>query len=111
MGNMERLDRQLSATHLGEERNSIISEEAAGGTWDRLYVSYLPRGITEQDLQALFAPYGMLKDFPLIRRSDGQIKGSAFVSYATAAEGQAASMALHNKQLPGGTRPIFVRPS
>jgi len=109
MGSIDRLERQIAATGLSDERRS--AEEATGGTWDRLYVSYLPRGTTEQDLQALFAPFGQLKEMNLIRRSDGNIKGSAFISYATIAEGHAASMALHNKLLPGGMRPLSVRPS
>ena len=45
------------------------------------------------------------------RHRDGTHKGTFFVSFGAAVEGQAAARALHNMILPGATRPLTVRPS
>jgi len=93
---------------------SLYPDDGGVGSWERLYVSNLARGTTEQDLQHMFSPFGQLKEIQLLRRVDGSSKGSAFVAFGRASEGYAASCALNKTQLGGdkrGARPLCVKPS
>eukprot|EP00966_Prymnesium_polylepis_P240761 5567757-Prymnesium_polylepis.1 len=58
---------------------SISAEGTAVG--ERLYVSSLPRTVTEHELQRMFAPFGQLTEVQVHRRSDGTSKGSACVAF------------------------------
>jgi len=100
------LERQMSAA-------SISSDDGRGGgqNWDRLYVTNLPRSFSEHDVHRLFAPYGSLVDVMPNKRGDGGPKGSFFISFASAAEGQNAARNLHNYVLPNAAKPLTVRPS
>ena len=101
------LERSMSGTTLSDGSGDSPPQ----GSWEKLYVSNLPRQFTEVDVQRLFAPYGTPTEVALHKRGDGQSKGCFFVSFATPIEGQQAVRALHNYLLPGTQRPMSVRPS
>merc|ERR1740124_744932 len=79
------------------------------GSWERLFVSNLPKHIAEQDLLHIFAPFGLVTELQLLRRADGGSKGSAFVAFQSAAEGFAACSMLARYILPGATRPMTIK--
>jgi len=103
---MSGLERRMAGVSL-----SLDDPSPPGSSWDRLYVSNLPKSYTEVDVQRLFGPYGALTEVACHKRSDGQSKGCFFVSFATSMEGQQAARALNNCMIPGNTRPIGVKPS
>ena len=103
---MSMLERQMSSTTLSSEDSS-----PPGTSWDRLYVSNLPKHFTESDVHRLLSPYGSLLEVTQHKRGDGQSKGCFFVSFASTVEGQQCARALHNCVLPGTQRPMAVRPS
>lgn len=57
------LEGQMAAVSLqsrpGEAQPAELSQ---GASWDRLYVSNLPRGVAEAEVHSLFAPYGQLRE-------------------------------------------------
>eukprot|EP00463_Aulacantha_scolymantha_P002507 TRINITY_DN3254_c0_g1_i1.p1 TRINITY_DN3254_c0_g1~~TRINITY_DN3254_c0_g1_i1.p1 ORF type:complete len:108 (-),score=20.52 TRINITY_DN3254_c0_g1_i1:110-433(-) len=61
----------------------------------KLYVAMLSRNTNEDDLQAMFEPYGKVLEVYLMRRDNGVSKGSAFVKYGTREEALRAIDALH----------------
>ena len=82
-----------------------------GGTYDRLYVSNIPRQMAEQELLSIFSQFGPIGELQIHRKQDGASKGTAFVSYGTAAEGYAACSSLARYALPGTGRPMLLKPS
>jgi RNA recognition motif-containing protein len=68
----------------------------------RLYVGNLDYGVTDSDLETLFAPYGTVESAQVVMdRDTGRSKGFGFVEMKTDQEAQAAIDAL-NGQLSGG---------
>ena len=68
----------------------------------KLYVGNLSFNTTENDLQDLFSPFGPVTETALIQdRTTGQSRGFGFVTMGTAAAGQAAIAALHEKNVGG----------
>ena len=73
----------------------------------KLYVGNLSFETTENDLQDLFEQHGKVTEVALMmHRMTGRSRGFAFVTMSTAAEGEAAATALHEK--PFGGRPLTV---
>ena len=73
----------------------------------KLYVGNLSFETTENDLQDLFEQHGKVNEVALMMdRMTGRSRGFAFVTMSSAAEGQAAAAALHEKQFAG--RPLTV---
>lgn len=65
-----------------------------------LYVGNLARDVTEQDLRALFEPFGEIKTVNIIKdKFSGQSRGFGFVEMADRAAGQAALDGLKGKSL------------
>jgi cold-inducible RNA-binding protein len=68
----------------------------------KLYVGNLSFDTTENDLQDLFAPFGAVKEVALIQdKFTNRSRGFGFVTMGSAAEGQAAVTALHEKSVGG----------
>ena len=68
----------------------------------RLYVGNLGYGVTDSDLQQLFAGHGTVDSASVISdRSTGQSKGFGFVEMSSNAEAEAAIAALDGKELGG----------
>ena len=84
------LERQMSSTTLSSEDSS-----PPGSSWDRLYVSNLPKTLTEFDVQQLFSVYGSLTEVTLHKRGDGQSKGCFFVGFAVSASHESQTRSSH----------------
>ncbi|GBF91355.1 hypothetical protein Rsub_04095 [Raphidocelis subcapitata] len=77
----------------------------------RLYVGCVPKSFTEADLKPLFEQWGEVRDIIIMRvKATGQPRGSAFVSYATQEEAEAAIRHLDRRiRLPGADGDLEVR--
>ncbi|KAF6260316.1 hypothetical protein COO60DRAFT_909475 [Scenedesmus sp. NREL 46B-D3] len=99
-----------------EPELSELTQEEAGETPDRqhlfrLFVGWVPKLFTEQDLLPLFQKYGDVRDIIILKdKVSSQPRGCAFVSYATKEEAEAAIRALDKGvHLSGALCPLEVR--
>src|SRR5919202_781561 len=68
----------------------------------KLYVGNLAYGITDGDLEQLFASYGTVQSAQVIMdRDTGRSKGFGFVEMGSDQEAQAAADALNGKEVQG----------
>jgi RNA recognition motif-containing protein len=68
----------------------------------KIYVGNLSFNAADQDIQALFAPYGQVDSVRLIRdHATGQSRGFGFVEMADASAGRAACTALDQHEFEG----------
>lgn len=68
----------------------------------KLYVGNLSFQSTQEDIRALFEPYGQVTDVAIIQdRETGRSRGFGFVTLGSASEGEAAINALHGKPFEG----------
>jgi RNA recognition motif-containing protein len=68
----------------------------------KLYVGNLAYGVTNTDLENMFAPYGTVQSVQvIIDRDTGRSKGFGFVEMGSNAEAQAAMTALNGKEVDG----------
>jgi cold-inducible RNA-binding protein len=68
----------------------------------KLYVGNLPYGVTDTDLQNLFAPHGSVQSAQIITdRDTGRSKGFGFVEMASGDEAQSAIAALNGQDMNG----------
>jgi RNA recognition motif-containing protein len=68
----------------------------------KLYVGNLAYGITDSDLQQMFAAHGTVQSAQIIMdRDTGRSKGFGFVEMGTDAEAQAAIAALNGQEKDG----------
>jgi len=68
----------------------------------KLYVGNLSYGVTDGDLQELFADHGTVDSATVISdRSTGQSKGFGFVEMASSSEAEAAIAALDGREVGG----------
>eukprot|EP00249_Psilotum_nudum_P023212 c28788_g1_i1 orf=410-2890(-) len=90
---------------------SQAADSSDGGNIAKLFVGCLPRNITEDEVQRIFAEYGNVLELAMIReRRPGIQHGICFIKYGSVEEAERAIRALHNKRtLPGGTSPLQVR--
>jgi RNA recognition motif-containing protein len=73
----------------------------------RLYVGNLPYSITDQSLQEMFAPFGVVQSAQVVQdRESGRSKGFGFVEMADENGAQEAIKGLHEKD--HGGRPLTV---
>lgn len=73
----------------------------------RLYVGNLPYGVTNSELEQVFAAFGSVESAQVVTdRETGRSKGFAFVEMATDDQAQAAIKGLDGKDLSG--RPLTV---
>ncbi|XP_037974236.1 sex-lethal homolog isoform X1 [Plutella xylostella] len=76
-----------------------------------LYVTNLPRAITEEQLETIFGKYGRIVQKHILRdKNNGTPRGVAFVRYDKREEAQEAIAALNNVIPEGGTEPLSVKP-
>ena len=70
----------------------------------KLYVGNLSYGVTDADLEQMFAAHGTVQSAQVIMdRDTGRSKGFGFVEMGTDQEAQAAIAALHGKDSGGRT--------
>jgi RNA recognition motif-containing protein len=68
----------------------------------KLYVGNLAYGLTDSDLQQLFAAHGVVQSAQvIIDRDTGRSKGFGFVEMGNDSEAQAAIAALNGKEVEG----------
>ena len=68
----------------------------------KLYVGNLAYGVTDSDLQTMFAPFGTVQSAQVIMdRDTGRSKGFGFVEMGSASEATAAINALNGKEVDG----------
>jgi RNA recognition motif-containing protein len=68
----------------------------------KLYVGNLAYGVTDSDLQQLFAQHGMVQSAQVIMdRDTGRSKGFGFVEMGTDEEAQNAIAAMNGKEVDG----------
>ena len=68
----------------------------------KLYVGNLAYGVTDSDLQTMFAPFGTVQSAQVIMdRDTGRSKGFGFVEMGSGAEATAAINALNGKEVDG----------
>lgn len=76
----------------------------------KLFVGMLPKNCTEEDVRALFAPFGTIREVYLLRGPDGRSRGACFVKYETRESAEKAIEALNDKvMMEGGLQPLAVR--
>jgi len=76
--------------------------EAQKGHPVQIFVGNLAFTVTEQDVRALFAPYGVVDRITLITdRETGRPRGFGFVEMADDQAAQAAMTALNGQELAG----------
>src|SRR5215831_258618 len=70
----------------------------------KLYVGNLEYGVTDSDLERMFAAHGTVQSAQVIMdRATGRSKGFGFVEMGSDQEAQAAIAALSGKQVDGRT--------
>jgi cold-inducible RNA-binding protein len=68
----------------------------------KLYVGNLAYGVTDSDLEAMFAPHGTVQSAQIIMdRDTGRSKGFGFVEMGSSQEAQTAITALNGKEVDG----------
>lgn len=74
-----------------------------------LFVGQVPKEADENEVQALFAPFGEIVEFHVSRKGSGSA-GCAFVKYNLWAEAERAMERLHGKQtMTGAKNPLVVK--
>lgn len=75
----------------------------------KLYVAYLPKGISEDGIRTLFQQYGLVTDVKLITdRQTGASKGYSFVTMATPEAAQGAINGLSGYKIEGNALIVKV---
>lgn len=74
----------------------------------KLFVCHLPKGMTIEELRAVFVPFGEVAECNIVKDKDtGEGKGYGFVAFRHASQAQAAIMSLHEKRtFPGNEKPV-----
>lgn len=89
------------------------SAPRAGSDNRKLFVGGLPQGSTEEQIAAVFAPFGVVEEVHLIKPSpqSESKRGCCFVTFATAAEAESAIKGLSGQicEALGSTMPLLVR--
>jgi RNA recognition motif-containing protein len=68
----------------------------------KLYVGNLTYGVTDADLETMFAPFGTVQSAQVIMdRDTGRSKGFGFVEMGSSAEATAAIEAMNGKEVEG----------
>ncbi|KAK1420444.1 hypothetical protein QVD17_22050 [Tagetes erecta] len=78
---------------------------------NKLYVSSVPREVTEEDIRSLFGEYGIIIEVILFKELKTlQQQECCFVKFANIEDASQALKALHNQYtFPGSMRPIEVK--
>eukprot|EP00210_Caulerpa_lentillifera_P008836 g8431.t1 len=73
-----------------------------------LFVGQVPKTIEDDEVRALFEPFGEIVEFHVSRK--GSVSGCAFVKFSYWSEAENAMEALHSRHtLPGAKNPLVVK--
>eukprot|EP00210_Caulerpa_lentillifera_P006666 g6369.t1 len=73
-----------------------------------LFVGQVPKTIEDEEVRALFEPFGEINEFHISRK--GSVSGCAFVKFSLWSEAENAMEALHGRHtLPGAKNPLVVK--
>lgn len=103
---------QVTAVDVSQGQNPLQVRPAEGQAEqeNKLFVGMAPKSANEDEIRAVFAPYGTLREIHVIRNQDGTNKGCAFVKYTTRQSALDAIDALHEQYtMQGGPRPLVVK--
>jgi CUG-BP- and ETR3-like factor len=77
---------------------------------NKLFVGMLPRKAGEEEVRALFEPFGEIKEIYMIRNADETSKCAAFIRFVTRKSATAAIAALNdNVTMEGSSRALIVK--
>ncbi|KAJ3284264.1 hypothetical protein HK104_010023 [Borealophlyctis nickersoniae] len=88
------------------EAEQIISETEYG---HYIYIRFLPRDATEDEINNLFGQYGTLLATHLFYGRQGVPRGSAIIRFENSADGRHAAVELDNRQLRGNRLRVEVQ--
>ncbi|KAL4656085.1 ELAV-like protein 1 isoform X1 [Arapaima gigas] len=75
-----------------------------------LYISGLPKSMTQKDVEDLFSCYGrIINSRVLVDQSSGLSRGVAFIRFDKRAEAEDAIKGLNGQKPPGASEPITVK--
>ncbi|XP_057697016.1 ELAV-like protein 1 [Corythoichthys intestinalis] len=75
-----------------------------------LYISGLPRGVGQQDLEDMFSSFGhIINSRVLVDQASGLSRGVAFIRFDKRAEAEEAIKQLNGQTAPGGTETLTVK--
>lgn len=102
----------LNGFHLQNKRIKVAYSRPGGETIKNanLYVRGVPRGMSDEQLQGIFAPYGAIIQCRLLKDISGERnKGVGFVLYDQREQAQEAIKNLNGTVLEGSTEPLSVK--
>ncbi|EDO34879.1 predicted protein [Nematostella vectensis] len=74
-----------------------------------LYISGLPKDMKEEEVEALFKPFGKIITSKVLKDVSGEGRGTGFVRFDKRCEAQTAIDDLNNKTLPGTNVKLTVK--
>ncbi|XP_041350797.1 CUGBP Elav-like family member 2 isoform X15 [Gigantopelta aegis] len=76
----------------------------------KLFVGMLSKKLNENEIRMMFAPFGVIEDCTVLRDSNGQSRGCAFVTYANRQSAQNAIKTMHHSQtMESCSSPVVVK--
>ncbi|KAM8974236.1 CUGBP Elav-like family member 2 isoform 9-T9 [Pelodytes ibericus] len=76
----------------------------------KLFIGMVSKKCNENDIRAMFSPFGQIEECRILRGPDGLSRGCAFVTFSTRAMAQNAIKAMHQSQtMEGCSSPIVVK--
>eukprot|EP01031_Cornospumella_fuschlensis_P025112 gene25114-30329_t len=88
---------QVSKPRAGAQTNAAAPAESSS-----VYVSNLPKDITEEELDILFSPHGKVRKIKIYVDKDGVKKGDALVTYVKPEAAYLASLKVNNLDIGEG---------